>query len=111
MKITLPIPPGVNNLYVNIPGRGRVTSGGYQRWKDEADGRLWGLKIKHFEVPVNITLTVEDSGRRDIDGTAKAPLDFLVRHKIIQDDSRKYVRKLTLQFGDVTGCEILVEAA
>jgi len=67
--------------------------------------------MTRFDVPVNITLTVEDSGRRDIDGTAKAPLDFLVRHKIIEDDSRKYLRKLLIQFGDVKGCVVEIEAA
>lgn len=111
MRLNLPVPPSTNNLFINIAGKGRVPSGGYKRWREAAAETLWQQKIKHFDVPVALTITVEDKGRRDVDNFAKAICDFLVRHEIIQDDSRKYVRRMTVQFGDVKGCVVEVSPA
>ena len=111
MRLILPIPPSTNNLFINIAGRGRVISGEYQRWRAAATDSLWQQKTKCFDVPVSITITVEDKGRRDVDNFAKGICDFLVTHKIIEDDSRKYVRRLTIQFGDVKECQVDVVPA
>lgn len=108
MILTLPVPPSTNNLFINLPGRGRVISGGYQRWKDAAKDALWGQKITRFNVPVAVTITVPDKGRRDADNFNKGIMDFLVCHEIIEDDSRRYVRRLTVQFGDVEDCIVEV---
>jgi Holliday junction resolvase RusA-like endonuclease len=113
MLLALPRPLSVNNLFVNIPGRGRVTSAAYQRWKDVADSMLWQQKkaMKRFKGPVSVTLTVEDKGRVDTDNIGKCLLDFLVRHEFIEDDRREIVRKLTIQYGDIDGTHVLVESA
>ena len=88
-----------------------MISGGYQRWKKLAQDSLWEQKRQVFDVPVVITITVPDKGRRDADNYSKACLDFLVQQAMITDDSRKYVRRLTVQFGDVDLCEVDVEPA
>lgn len=111
MKLIIPFPPSVNNLFRNVAGRGRVPSARYQTWKVVADEEVMLQKKQYFKGPVHVLLTVEDRGNQDADNCAKAPLDLLVRHGIIEDDNRKIVRKLTVQWGDVKGCEILVEAA
>lgn len=112
VKFVLPLPPSTNNLFINLPGRGRCISGEYQRWRDAADAAMRGMRMpKDGRGPWFITITVEDKGRRDIDNFAKAVLDHLVRHAIIEDDSRKFVRKLTVQFGDITGCEVEIMPA
>lgn len=109
MKLILPFPPSVNALYRNVAGRGRVTSGSYQRWKDEADGALWTQSKKPISGPVNVTITLRDKGRYDCDNKIKCLLDLLVRHGIIPDDDRTVVRRVVAQVGDVQGCEIEIE--
>lgn len=111
MKLTLPFPPSVNTMYRNVAGRGRVTSGAYQRWKDAADGALWTQSRKPIIGPVSITITLQDKGRFDVDNRTKAAIDFLVRHGIIPDDDRTVVRRVVAQVGDVQGCEIEIEPA
>jgi Holliday junction resolvase RusA-like endonuclease len=111
MKLILPMPPSVNGLYRNVPGRGRVISGLYQRWKDAADGAVWTQETTVFKGPVALTITLEDRGRYDCDNKIKAVQDFLVRHGMIDDDDKRIVRRVTAQVGDVKGCEVFVEAA
>jgi crossover junction endodeoxyribonuclease RusA len=108
MKLILPLPPGTNNLYFNVPNRGRVISGTYQRWRKVAEDTLWNTKITRFLVPVDVHIRIEDKGRRDIDGFAKPLLDFLVRASVVEDDSRKYIRRLTMEWADIEGCEMEV---
>lgn len=111
MKLILPVPPSTNNLFINVPGRGRVIGGEYQRWRKAAQDSLWEQKREVFDVPVVVIITVPDKGRRDADNYSKACLDFLVQQEMITDDSRKYVRRLTVQFGDVEQCEVEVTPA
>lgn len=111
MKITLPVPPSTNCLFRNVPGRGRVISGVYQRWQDAAKKRFWGVKIEMFPVPVAITITVPWGRGPDVDNTAKGVIDMLVKMGVIQDDNRKHVWKVTSQLGDVTECDVEVVPA
>lgn len=113
MILVLPRPLSVNGLFINVPGKGRVISGAYERWKKAADDMLWQQKraMQKFKGPVHVTLTIEDKGRIDADNCAKCCLDFAVRHGIIEDDTRTIVRKLTIQFADIEGSHLEVVAA
>lgn len=111
MKIAVPVPPSTNTLFRNVAGRGRVPTGIYQRWRDSAEGRFWGVKYTMFKVPVTITITLPRGRGPDVDNCAKAPIDMLVKMRVIQDDNRNYVHRVTTQLGDVAECEIFVEAA
>lgn len=108
MKLVLPFPPSMNNMFVNPRGKGqaRPISAKYHNWRGRADQAMWGQKLEFFEVPVKISMTFEDNGRSDLDNIAKAPLDHIVRHRIIPDDSRQWVREITLQWGAVKGVEM-----
>lgn len=93
--VTLPFPPPVNNLYRNVPGRGRVTTERYRTWKQAAG---WDMRQAMMarnnppplegEVQVFITLCKPDRRKRDLDGMAKAIIDQLVEHQVIADDSQ-----------------------
>lgn len=109
MKLTLPMPPSVNHLYANIPGRGRVISGNYQRWKKAAKDQLWLQKWSRVEGPVRLTIALERTGQRyDCSNRVKAVEDFLVQHGIISDDNHKIVQSVLVFVADVKGCEVQV---
>lgn len=111
MRIVLPVPPSTNTLYRNVPGRGRVISGDYQRWRKEAEARFWGVKITMFEVPVKIRLTLPFGRGPDCDNCLKAPQDLLVKMGVIKDDNRKHVHGVSAHLGDVEECVVEVVPA
>lgn len=106
MIIHLPIPPSTNKLYRNVPKVGRVKTGYYAAWIEEAGLRLNGQRTETFgKMNVNVAMTVPTDLRRDLDNYAKATLDLLTRHSIWHDDSQ--VQKLTIERGDRK--DVLVE--
>lgn len=107
ITIDLPKPPSVNALYSNVPGRGREKTRLYRDWIEAAGWQLLSQKPAVFEGPVDITLVFADEGRADLDNLSKAPVDLLVKHGIIKDDSRKYVRRIVKEWSsDVEGCRV-----
>lgn len=109
--INLPYPPVLNHLYANVPGKGRVKSERYRQWANAAGWELQAQRPTPVAGPVNVSILLgrPDRRRRDLDGTSKAPLDLLVRHGVIEDDS--LVQSLTLAWAKVSGCVVTVEAA
>ena len=100
MRLELPYPPTLNTAFINIPGRGRVTSGKYKAWTTEA---LWMVKSQKptkfsVEVSISIGIVAPDKRPRDIDNLIKPCLDLLVKAGVIQDDNSKYVRKVSAQW-------------
>jgi crossover junction endodeoxyribonuclease RusA len=90
IAVSVPFPPSTNNLFRNAAGKGRVPTERYRVWLQAAG---WAVKMaRHEPVPgqvaVDIALTRPDRRARDLDNLAKAPLDLLVKHKLIEDDSR-----------------------
>ena len=86
--ITLPFPPAVNNLFATYGGH-RIRSRRYEAWLKEAGTLLALQRPKPVSGPFLATLvfTRPDRRKRDLDGLAKAPLDLLVKHGVIRDDS------------------------
>lgn len=84
--IQLPLPPSTNNLFINLPGRGRVRSGAYKAWEKRARTALtfasWDMPAR----PYAITIRLNMDHRGDIDNRTKAVLDLLVKHKVIDGD-------------------------
>ena len=110
MKLELPFPPSVNNLFLNVR-HGRVHTARYRKWIERANDAMWFQDKTKFDGPVTIDITVEDTGRADLDNLSKALLDHLVRHEIIQDDGRSVVRGLSLKWGKVKGAQIEILGA
>ena len=113
--IALPGPISTNNLFVNVPGKGRSISPEYRAWKIRAAQCLAAdLHLPRYALPVDITLFVgeKDVGNMDSDNTAKAYLDALKKAKVIHDDSRKWVRSCKpVWVPGMAGCVAMIEAA
>lgn len=80
------MPPSTNNLFLNLPGRGRVRSGAYKAWERQASAALtfasWDMPARPYVVTIRLNM----DHRGDIDNRTKAVLDLLVKHKVIDGD-------------------------
>lgn len=97
--LTLPMPPSVNTLYRNVPGRGRVKTARYRTWEAAAKASFLAQRRGVTAVPGHFKahLIFDDTKRRgDIDNRAKAIFDFL-QPDVIADDA--LCDRLTLEWG------------
>lgn len=106
ISVQFPFPPSLNNLFVNVQGKGRRPAKRYASWQGVAGTEIMAQRVqwavKRVSGPIEITITLQrDRRRMDLDNGAKAIIDTLVKMNIIDDD--KNVEKLTLQWGDVDG--------
>ena len=88
LKLTLPLPPGINSQYVTV-GKRRVLSKPAKTFKRDAGKLITGLREKGHIVPaqekvlatsligVYLTFYFETPMRRDLDGGLKIALDVL----------------------------------
>lgn len=123
----LPLPPSVNAMFANrgvkgafnvgkesvgigrapAPQRGRTITGDYKSWRRQANAQLMTqCPLKTVLGPVDIRITITERACGDLDNRCKAILDFIVHHKIIEDDCRSIVRSIFLQWGDVEGARV-----
>jgi len=114
LRLTLSWPPSVNNLFLNVAKRGRVPTKEYKDWRDTAGKELVAQRPRRFAGPVELTVELHPPTRRafDPDGKLKAPIDLLVTHQIIPDDSIKFVRSVTAKIVETGApCTVIVRAA
>lgn len=91
LVLNLPLPPSVNALFANVPGRGRVRTREYKRWSIAALNYAWLSKpqggFPHFEGAFDVQITVPLKMRGDVDNRIKPVLDWLKKPAdIISDD-------------------------
>jgi crossover junction endodeoxyribonuclease RusA len=99
-RYTLPFPPSVNSMFLNVPGKGRIKSKEYKAWTTEA---LWSLKAQKArpvegEVSIWIGLVAPSKRAMDASNRIKSVEDILVAGGVIQDDSGKYVRRISAEW-------------
>lgn len=95
---TLPWPPAVNNLYMNV-GKRRIRTLRYDRWLADASAAMFEQRPQRVHGPFHVRIVLQrpDRRRRDLDGLAKAVLDALVKQGVIEDDS--HAETLSLAWG------------
>ena len=82
MKLRLPLPPSLNNSFVNVPGRGRVPSKAYAAWKKEAQPFIfnqWMAQaqprfVKHYALHYRFNI----DHKSDIGNREKCATDLIV---------------------------------
>jgi Holliday junction resolvase RusA-like endonuclease len=96
--VSLPFPPSVNNLFLNLKRGGRVPTPRYLLWQARAAEALRDA----VGVPGSFTahLQFQRPSRRayDLDNLAKAPLDALKKAGVIVDDS--LAQRIVLEWAD-----------
>lgn len=87
VSFTLPTPPSVNELYKNLPGRGRVKSGVYDDFIRRGIASIRSQAVTALPGYVIAIFGVERmSASADIDNRLKSMLDTIVKAGVIEDD-------------------------
>jgi crossover junction endodeoxyribonuclease RusA len=110
-SFSLPLPPSVNALYRNVPGRGRVKTHRYQTWLNAAG---WALKEARpapmrGDYAMMLICQRPDRRRRDLGNLLKAIEDVLTAHGIIEDDSLATEIHMSWAGGQGNGCVVRLE--
>ncbi len=96
IEAILPAPPGVNGLYTNVPGKGRVKTARYRQWIATAGILLNLARLTAPDGPAAVYVRVGKPGvRRDLDGYLKALIDLLVTCRVLKDDGPAQVGMIT----------------
>lgn len=102
IRVELPFPPTLSACFTNVPGRGRVPTAAYKQWQEEA---LWRIVSQHLtpikgRVAVYVRLVAPDKRHRDAGNMDKAVCDILVKAGLIEDDSNRFLRRVTYEWHD-----------
>lgn len=108
-RFDLPSPPSTNNLFRNVPGKGRVYSDTYKNWLSHAG---WKLQLAWRGAPAlrgSLALTLRLAPGIDIDNIKAVP-DLLKKIGVIVDD--RYIVELHVYREDGRGtCGVEIKAA
>lgn len=112
IRMQLPMPPSVNALYRNVPGKGRVKTKRYHTWLQAAGWAIKEQKPGKVEGPYRLWLYCgrPDNRRRDLANLEKAVSDLLVSHGVVEDDSKCAELHLYWE-GEGRDCTVMVEPA
>jgi Holliday junction resolvase RusA-like endonuclease len=112
IELRLPFPPSVNELYFNPKNwRGRVSTSEYLDWQDRAGWELKSQRPRRMKDRCVITIDLDDKRRGDAANREKAVVDLLVTHGVIEDDSKKHVKRVSIGWESIEGCRVRIEAA
>jgi hypothetical protein len=112
IEFILPFPPSVNALHFNRKngkGRGRISTDDYKAWQRDAGWELKNQHVSSIAGRCKITIDLDDNRRGDAANREKAVVDLLVTHGIIQGDSKKYVKRVSIGWEAVKDCRVRVE--
>ena len=113
------LPPSVNNLFgaakASPAGRGRRGPRRHRTPDYNAWIALAGVQVNlqrkgapTFRLAVAIELSFSETSGADLDNLAKAPIDLLVKQQVLEDDSKRIVRRIVLAWGSHDGCRIRI---
>ena len=110
--LILSMPPTSNNLFSGN-GKRRYRSAQYKAWSQEAGWELARQRPAKVLGQVSILIQVEEpktERQTDLANREKATIDLLVEHGIIEGDRQRYVRRLTMEWADVTGVKVSISS-
>ena len=111
ITITLPFPVSVNGMYANHYGKGRIKTGRYKSWQNEANGELLQQKPPAMVGPVSIDIRIKapDARVRDGDNLVKCVFDLLKLRKVIPDDNNKIIKRHSVEWVEQgPPCEVTI---
>jgi len=80
-------------------------------WQREADG-MFQMQKRGLPPAIlgryEIIITLSDVSVIDLDNSIKILVDTVRRFKLVTDDSPKFMRQVTIKFGDVEGSRVTV---
>lgn len=95
VSLTFKTPPySTNEIWRSVKGR-NIKSKGYRDWIIAAGAELEAQKPACVPGAFVITIDLCSSCRLDVDNAIKTIVDLLRAHKVIEGDSKKYLRKVT----------------
>lgn len=109
IMIAVPVPPSTNRLYANKRGGGRIKTQAYKNWIRQAGWDLRLQKPPHMPGYVAVLYYVpwpKRKGKYDLGNREKALSDLLVKHGVIEDDSKIVDLHLKFSTGDLVQMEI-----
>ena len=110
--VSLIMPPSTNGLFLNgKPGKRRVRAPEYEAWIKEAGWQLASQRPRQLLGRVSILIEVSDAESADswdVANREKAAVDLLVSHKIIPGDSKRFVRRIALEWAPVDGVRVTI---
>lgn len=88
VTLTMPVPPSVNQLFRNLPGKGRVKTALYDNWRAHAVTAIRLQRVPAVAGRIVVLFGVERvSLAADIDNRVKAMLDAIVDAGVIANDN------------------------
>jgi Holliday junction resolvase RusA-like endonuclease len=106
------VPPSVNAIYANrnTPGQfGRRKTPKYKNWLKGEMNALIYQRAKPIKGPVSVKIVLPNTMRGDADNRLKGTLDLLVKSGLIENDSKKFVRSITVDFDAIEGMKVTIE--
>jgi hypothetical protein len=90
---TITMPPSLNTMYINVPGKGRVKNGKYQLWENSVVPYLaLALHRASGAVHIHYQFHLGTAFRGDVSNRIKPAEDALKKAGAIVDDNHRYVR-------------------
>lgn len=120
-RIELPAPVPLSACFKNVWVRSKTTgkvvqtrapTGRYMAWQSEAMKMIMAQKAKPIKgrVSIYVRLVAPDKRHRDAGNTDKSVMDVLVKAGIIEDDSNRFVRRVTFEWRDEgPACLVVVQ--
>lgn len=62
----------------------------------------------HIAGRFEVVITVDENANFDLDAIHKQVIDFVVNACLVTDDSKEFMRKITIQWGDVEGVKVIL---
>jgi len=109
--------PSKKNSRINTRSGRSFPSARFTEWEktalEEFNDQFKGLKVTGYPISIVMVFYNTDDRRHDLDNQSSSILDTLVKAKILEDDSQKFVDCLQLQYGGIDKknprCEIFLD--